>query len=196
MTTPHLVSATFKILDDHKDLVTALFETTGSLMIWRNVQSLYKAKHFAGVRIGPTAFFAAWGFWNLFYYPHLQQWKSFVGGVCITTANTVWVGLMIYYWRKDSNKSQAVETSGLLTRIPSTTILSAQTAKVEVNAFGPSKSDAIEASGLTAPVLSPSGLGAQTKENEMKAFDSDKSDPVGVAGSPTSVSSSRTPPAA
>jgi hypothetical protein len=37
------------------------------------------------------------GFWNLFYYPHLDQWLSFAGGVLIVLANTVWIAMAVHY---------------------------------------------------------------------------------------------------
>ena len=81
------------------DLINGLFEICGSVMIWRNVLQLYRDKMYRGIHIEPTAFFMCWGFWNLYYYPHLDQWWSFWGGVSIVFANTVWVGQMLYYGR-------------------------------------------------------------------------------------------------
>lgn len=79
------------------DLVNGLFELCGGLLLWTNVRALHKAKRFEGVAIAPTAFFAAWGVWNLFYYPHLGQTLSFVGGLVVVSANIVWVAQMVYY---------------------------------------------------------------------------------------------------
>ena len=81
------------------DNVNGLFEFFGSIMIWRNVYAILKDKHLAGVRWGATAFFSSWGFWNLYYYPSLNQWWSFSGGVSIVIANTIWLVLSIYYSR-------------------------------------------------------------------------------------------------
>jgi hypothetical protein len=82
------------------DLVNGLFEFFGSIMLWRNVLQLYRDKMVRGVHWSATGFFAAWGYWNLFYYPHLGQWLSFAGGISIVTANTVWLYQMAYYMRK------------------------------------------------------------------------------------------------
>lgn len=81
------------------DYINGLFELFGSVSIWFNVRRLYLDKQFKGVSILPTAFFFAWGLWNLFYYPHLGQWASFLGGCSIVTANGVWVAQMFYYSR-------------------------------------------------------------------------------------------------
>lgn len=81
------------------DLVNGTFEILGSIMLWRNVYQLYQDKMIRGVTYGATAFFMVWGYWNLFYYPHLNQWWSFVGGISIVAANTVWMFQMCYYGR-------------------------------------------------------------------------------------------------
>lgn len=79
------------------DLFNGLFEFGGSIMLWRNVYQLYKDKMVRGVHWGPTLFFFTWGLWNLFYYPHLDQWWSFAGGLSIVTANGVWAFQMLKY---------------------------------------------------------------------------------------------------
>lgn len=63
------------------DLVNGLFELFGGLLLALNCFRLYRDKRLAGVSIIPTTFYALWGYWNLFYYPSLHQWMSFVGGL-------------------------------------------------------------------------------------------------------------------
>lgn len=82
------------------DHLNALFEFVGGALIWINVRRLHRDKMIRGVHWGPTGFFAAWGMWNLFYYPHLEQWWSFAGGCFIVTTNTIWVLQMLYYRKK------------------------------------------------------------------------------------------------
>src|SRR5690349_21170123 len=79
------------------DLINGLFELTGGLLNWGNVIRLYRDKQVRGVYVPAWALFTLWGFWNLYYYPHLNQWMSFAGGLVIVTANTVWVALAGYY---------------------------------------------------------------------------------------------------
>ena len=81
------------------DLINGLFEFLGSIMLWRNVIQLHRDKMARGVHWTATGFFAAWGYWNLFYYPHLDQWWSFAGGISIVVANTIWLVQMLYYGR-------------------------------------------------------------------------------------------------
>lgn len=82
------------------DLINSAFEAFGSVMIWLNVWRLYIDKETKGVSVGPTAFFVFWGFYNLFFYPHLHQWLSFAGGCSLVIANTFWLGLMLHYRKK------------------------------------------------------------------------------------------------
>lgn len=79
------------------DHLNAAFEFLGGALILLNVLRLHRDKMFRGVHWGPTGFFAAWGVWNLFYYPHLDQWWSFAGGCFIVTTNAIWLSQMIYY---------------------------------------------------------------------------------------------------
>ena len=79
------------------DIINGLFELLGAFILLLNVRRLYQDKVLRGVHWGPAAFFTAWGLWNLFYYPHLDQWFSFAGGVCIVTVNAIWIGQVVYY---------------------------------------------------------------------------------------------------
>lgn len=81
------------------DLVNGAYEFGGGLMLLRNVRQLHRDKQVRGVSVLTAAFFASWGWWNLYYYPHLGQWTSFVGGILVAAVNLVWVGQMVYYTR-------------------------------------------------------------------------------------------------
>lgn len=85
------------------DLINGTFEMIGGFFLWSNVYRLYKDKTLRGINIEPVAFFSAWGYWNLYYYPSLDQWFSFIGGLNIVAANTVWVAQAVYYtyWYKN-----------------------------------------------------------------------------------------------
>ena len=83
------------------DLVNGLFEGLAGFMILNHCRVLYKDKKVRGISVLSTFFFSLWGVWNLFYYPHLGQWISFVGGLFIVAANFLWVYLLVYYTRKE-----------------------------------------------------------------------------------------------
>ena len=82
------------------DTINGLFEFCGAYFVWRNVVSLYRDKVVKGIYWPTVAFFAAWGIWNLVYYPILGQYISFVCGIFLCTGNLYWIGLMLYYRRQ------------------------------------------------------------------------------------------------
>lgn len=79
------------------DLINSLFELLSGLFVLNHCRVILKEKHVAGVSIVSVFFFILWGFWNLFYYPHLGQHLSFYGGIFICFANIVWISLLIRY---------------------------------------------------------------------------------------------------
>ena len=87
----------------HLDIINGLFETLGAFFTWRNALALYRDKMVRGVYWPTTAFFSAWGLWNLIYYPNLNQWISFTGGAMLVIGNVLWVILYFVYRREDGN---------------------------------------------------------------------------------------------
>jgi hypothetical protein len=85
------------------DFWNGLFEFVGSLILIINCYRVYKDKRVAGVSIYPVAFFNAWGIWNLYFYPAIDAWWSFVGSIFMVTANTTWVVMAIYYTARNKN---------------------------------------------------------------------------------------------
>ena len=91
------------------DLVNGAFEAFGSLFILNHCRALYQSRQADGVSLLSTAFFSAWGFWNIFYYPHLDQMISFYGGLAIASANLVWIYLIVTIRRE--KRLEDAETS-------------------------------------------------------------------------------------
>lgn len=79
------------------DIINGTFESAGGFFILLSVRKLHYEKVVRGVSWIHAAFFSTWGYWNLFYYPHLDQWMSFFGGAFLVAVNTVWLGQMWYY---------------------------------------------------------------------------------------------------
>lgn len=77
--------------------MNAIFEFGGGLAILNHCRVAYRDKAVHGVSIVSVLFFTAWGLWNMYYYPSLGQWASFIGGCFISAANALWVGLLIRY---------------------------------------------------------------------------------------------------
>ena len=88
------------------DIINGSFELLSGLFVLLNCHRVIKDKNVKGVSVLAVLFFTLWGFWNLFYYPHLGQWISFAGGLIIVSANCLWVGLMIYYIRRNNAKNK------------------------------------------------------------------------------------------
>ena len=79
------------------DFINGAFEAFGSFFIIMSILKLRKEKEVKGVDWKHIAYFTIWGFWNLHYYPSLNQRLSFYGGIAIVITNAVWVVQMIYY---------------------------------------------------------------------------------------------------
>jgi len=79
------------------DLINGILELLAGLFVLNHCRAVLKDKAVKGVSIISVIFFTTWGFWNLYYYPSLNQWISFYGGIAIVTANTIWVVLLLYY---------------------------------------------------------------------------------------------------
>lgn len=79
------------------DLINGLFELLASVAVLNHCRAVLKARAVAGVSLASTAFFAAWSGWNLHYYPRLDQWFSFGGGIAVGLANLTWIALMVRF---------------------------------------------------------------------------------------------------
>lgn len=79
------------------DMINGAFEACGGFFIALSVIKLHKDKVVRGVSCVPVAFFSAWGFWNLYFYPALDQWFSFWGGCLLVIVNCTWLAQMYYY---------------------------------------------------------------------------------------------------
>lgn len=88
-----------------QDTINGMFELMGGVFVFLHCLRLYKDKRVKGVSFVATGYFAMWGFWNMYYYPSLQQWASLVGGLLIVAMNVLWITMMFYYIRKEKHES-------------------------------------------------------------------------------------------
>jgi len=79
------------------DLINGGFEMGTGLAAWHGAWCLYRDKRMLGFSKFIMPWVTAWGFWNLYYYPHLAQWLSFIGGVVVVSGNALFVALMLNY---------------------------------------------------------------------------------------------------
>ena len=80
-----------------QDMTNGSYESLGGICIWLSVYRLWIDKQVKGISILTVFFFTTWGLWNCYYYKFLGQTASWMGGIFTTTANIVWITLMIYY---------------------------------------------------------------------------------------------------
>lgn len=78
------------------DIINGLFELVGAVAAYKNVAALYRDRSVAGIYWPNFMFYTLWGVWNIYYYPHLSQWVSFVGGCAILSGTASWLGLYAY----------------------------------------------------------------------------------------------------
>lgn len=79
------------------DFINGLFEAVASLFLLMHCRQLHRDKQIKGVAITPFVFFMAWGYWNLYYYPSVNCWWSFWGGILVVTVNTIYCAMLLYY---------------------------------------------------------------------------------------------------
>jgi len=87
-----------------QDNINGLFELCGGIFVMLHCLKLHKDKKVRGVSFIATGYFAAWGFWNIYYYPFLNQWASLIGGLLIVAMNILWIGMMAYYIKKEKHE--------------------------------------------------------------------------------------------
>ena len=82
------------------DIINALFELFGAVAVLPSIYKAYQTKIIRGVSIITPLFFAAWGYWNIIYYPHLEQHWSAAAAMFLAATNSVWL-LQVWIY-KDS----------------------------------------------------------------------------------------------
>lgn len=79
------------------DIVNALFEFGAIYALWLHISTIRRDKQVHGVSVVATAFFSAWGYWNVFFYPFNSLLLSGVAGACVAIMNTWYVILLLKY---------------------------------------------------------------------------------------------------
>jgi len=82
------------------DAINALFELGGAFAIIPSIVAAHRAKRIAGVSIFTSLFFTSWGWWNIFYYPSLDQTLSACAAVLLAATNSIWLGQIWIYRRR------------------------------------------------------------------------------------------------
>lgn len=83
------------------DLTQAGWELGSAGFGLLNVRAIRRSKSLQGVHWIPTAFFAAWGLYNLWFYAALGLPVAWWAGTSITAVNLLWLGHVGWYlWAK------------------------------------------------------------------------------------------------
>ncbi len=88
-------------MNDWPDVANGLFEISGAVFIAFSIVKLYRDKLVRGISWVSVVFFLSWGCWDLFYYLHINQLISWIGGLGGLVATAVWLGQLIYYQRRE-----------------------------------------------------------------------------------------------
>ena len=83
-----------------QDLVNGMFGLIASILAYQNIREAIKHKEIKGVHWASTGFFTCWGIWNLYFYPYLGMWFSFVGSLSIVFIDIWWLTLFYRYRHK------------------------------------------------------------------------------------------------
>lgn len=79
------------------DMINAGFEAGAGFAVLHHCWRLRQDKQVRGVSAPAVMFFTLWGLWNIFFYPHLGQYWSFIGGIFVTLTNALYVAMLIHY---------------------------------------------------------------------------------------------------
>lgn len=90
---------------NHLDVINGTFEAVGALSAWFNIRKIRRDKSVAGVYWPMTAVWSLWGAWNVYFYSALECWFSALAGFVLALGNTIWVGLAVYYLRRNNRRS-------------------------------------------------------------------------------------------
>ena len=84
-----------------EDKVNGLFELLSGFFILLHCLKMFRDKGVRGVSFLAAVYFTAWSYWNLHYYPNLDQQMSFYGGIFTTICHTIWFLMIVHYIRKE-----------------------------------------------------------------------------------------------
>ena len=82
------------------DAINGAMEFAGSLAAWANVWTLWRDRGYAGISVLVMVVFAARSLWRGYFYLHLHQPMSVLGGMSSAFAYCLFVILMIYFEKK------------------------------------------------------------------------------------------------
>lgn len=79
------------------DITQAAWELGSAAFGLLNIRAIRRSKRLEGIHWAPTAFFFAWGVYNLWFYSALGLPVSWFAGCAITAVNMAWLAHVAYY---------------------------------------------------------------------------------------------------
>lgn len=79
------------------DMTQAAFEACSAVFGLLNIRAIRASRSISGVHWLPTAFYFAWGTYNLWFYSVLGLPLAWWAGLGITLVNLVWLGHVAYF---------------------------------------------------------------------------------------------------
>jgi len=95
------------------DIINAMFELGGFMAIIPSILAVLRDKCWQGLSLMTPVFFTSWGFWNILYYPHLDQFWSACAAVLLTVSNSIYLALLFKYRTKSLEAELAEHGSGM-----------------------------------------------------------------------------------
>lgn len=78
------------------DVTQAAFELGSACFSVLNIRAIRRSKSITGVHWLPTAFFGAWGVYNLWFYAAIHLPLAWWAGLSITITNCIWLAHVAY----------------------------------------------------------------------------------------------------
>ena len=91
------------------DLINAFFEGAGAILTWLNVLRIRRDREIKGIDWRISAFWSAWGLWNLHYYYAVGHMLSWAAGAVLVAGNICWVAHAIYYVREERQHAREID---------------------------------------------------------------------------------------
>lgn len=79
------------------DIINASFEFVGIIAVWLNIRAILRDRQVKGVSVLNVLFFSIWGFWNIYYYPSLEQFWSGVAAGLLAASNSFYFFLVMRF---------------------------------------------------------------------------------------------------
>lgn len=92
-------------MDLSPDVTQAMWEAGSACLQLLNLRAVRRARKVEGVHWLPTAFYFAWGIYNIWFYRVLSLPFAFWASLAITAVNLTWL-LHVWYYARNRGTSK------------------------------------------------------------------------------------------